>query len=163
MPMKFRRLSKEELQDLEQEFVQFLVANTITGEDWVKLKEEEPAKAEGLVELFSDIVFEKVVKNVQYLEFRTPDDIKTFHCLDDKIIMNGLRMEGEAEIDLTTDLPPAEMFQKLQQSDVKLQIYTAEKGYVPDREAELFRMLEGGAKISREGQLFQAIEAFKAG
>lgn len=161
--MKFRRLTNEELQDLEQEFIQFLVANTVTGDEWVKLKEEEPDKAEGLIEVFSDIVLEKVVKNIQYLEYRTPVDIKTFHCLEDKIVMNGLRMEGEADIDLTTDLPPAEMFKKLQSSDAKLQIYTAEKGYVPDREAELFRMLEGGAKISREGQLFQAIEGFKAG
>ncbi len=159
--MKFRRLNSEELQDLEQEFVQFLVTHSITAPDWVKLKEEDPVKAEGLVDLFSDIVFEKVVGNIQYLEYRTPDDIKTFHCLEDKIVLNGLRMEGQAEIDLTTDLPPAEMFRILQQAEVKLQIYTAEKAYRPDRAAELFRMLEGGAKISREGQLFRAIEEFK--
>lgn len=159
--MKFRRLNSEELQELEAEFVQFLVANTITSEDWVKLKDEEPSKAEGLIDVFSDIVFEKVVSNIHYLEYRTPDDIKTFHCQEEKIIMNGLRMEGKAEIDLTTELPPAEMMKVLQQADVKLQIYTAEKGYVPDRSVELFRMLEGGAKISREGQLFLAIEEFK--
>lgn len=159
--MKFRRLNSEELQELETEFVQFLVANTITSEDWVKLKADEPAKADGLIDVFSDIVFEKVVTNIPYLEYRTPDDIKTFHCQEDKIVMNGLRMEGEAEIDLTTDLPPAEMMKILQKADVKLQIYTAEKAYLPDRSTELFRMLEGGAKISREGQLFLAIEAFK--
>ena len=159
--MKFRRLNKEELEELEQEFVQFLVANTITGDDWVKLKDEEPEKAEGLIDVFSDIVFEKVVKNIRFLEYRTPDDIKTFQCLDEKIVLNGLRMEGQAAIDLTTDLPPAEMFKQLQKDDVKLQIYTAEKAYVPNREAELFRMIEGGAKISREGELFLAIEEFK--
>lgn len=159
--MKFRRLNSEELQELEKEFIQFLVTHSITAPDWVKLKEEEPEKAEGLLDLFSDIVFEKVVQNVNYLEYRTPDDIKTFHCLEGKIVLNGLRMEGQAPIDLTTDLPPAQMFQELQKADVKLQIYTAEKTYKPDRSAELFRMLEGGAKISREGQLFLAIEAFK--
>ncbi|MEO0875110.1 MAG: DUF6495 family protein [Bacteroidota bacterium] len=159
--MKFRRLNNEELQELEQEFVQFLVTHSITAPDWVKLKVEDPTKAEGLVDLFSDIVFEKIVGNIQYLEYRTPDDIKTFHCQEDKIVMNGLLMEGKAEIDLTTDLPPAEMFNILQAADVKLQIYTAQKGYVPGRAAELFRMLEGGAKISREGQLFRAIEGFK--
>ncbi|MEL7221363.1 MAG: DUF6495 family protein, partial [Bacteroidota bacterium] len=82
--MKFRRLTLEELNELEQDFVQFLVANTVTGPDWERIKTEQPDKAESLIELFSDIVFEKIIKGVRYLEFKTMDDIKTFQCLEDK-------------------------------------------------------------------------------
>lgn len=159
--MKFRRLTTAELTDLETEFVQFLVANTITGEDWVKLKAEEPEKANHLIDLFSDIVLSKVIENINFLEFRTPKDAKTFHCLEDKIVLNGLIMEGTAEIDLMSDLAPELMMSKLHGADVKLQVYTAEKGYKPDRETELFRMLEAGALISKDGQLFHVIEKYK--
>jgi hypothetical protein len=160
--MKFRRLTKEELQGLEGDFVQFLAANTVTAQDWERLKKEEVAKAEDLLNLFSDIVFEKIIKQVVYLEFRTPDDLKAFHCLDDKIVLNGLHMEGQATHDLTSDLPAAELMDSFKTANVQLKIYTAEKAYLPDREKEIFRMLETGALIAPQGQWFQTIEALKA-
>ena len=159
--MKFRRLSIEELKELEGEFIQFLAANTITGPDWEQLKKQEPAKAENLLDMFSNIVFEKIVKGIAYMEYKIKDDIKTFHCLPDKIIMNGLRIEGETEVDLRTNIPPQELMQQVHEAGAKMQIYSAEKAYKPDREQELFRMLEGGAQISRDGMLFKAIEEFK--
>jgi hypothetical protein len=159
--MKFRRLTKEELQGLEGEFVQFLAANTVTAQDWEKLKAEDVAKAEELLNMFSDIVFEKIIKQVVYLEARTPNDLKTFHCLEDKIVLNGLHVEGHAIHDLTSDLPTAEIMESFKQADVQLKIYTAEKAYLPNREKEIFRMLESGALIAPEGQWFQTIEELK--
>ncbi|WP_367388533.1 DUF6495 family protein [Lewinella sp. LCG006] len=159
--MKFRRLTKEELQGLEGEFVQFLAANTVTAQDWEQLKTEEVVKAEELLNMFSDIVFEKIIKQVVYLEVRTPNDLKTFHCLEDKIVLNGLHVEGQAIHDLTSDLPTSEIMESFKQADVQLKIYTAEKAYLPDRAAEIFRMLESGALIAPQGQWFQTIEALK--
>ena len=159
--MKFRRLTKEELQGLEGEFVQFLAANTVTAQDWEKLKAEDITKAEELLNVFSDIVFEKIIRQVVYLEFRSPNDLKTFHCLEDKIILNGLHLEGQANNDLTSDLPAAELMDTFKTADVQLKIYTAEKAYFPDREKEIFRMLETGALIAPQGQWFQTIEQLK--
>lgn len=160
--MKFRRLTLEELNELEEDFVQFLVANTVTGPDWEKIKTEQPDKAENLIELFSDIVFEKIIKGINYMEFKIADDIKTFHCLENKIILNAIRIDGETNIDLRDDLPPQELMKQVHESGAKMQIYSAEKDYRPNREQELFRMLEGGAQISRDGMLFKAIEGFKS-
>ena len=57
--MKFRRLTNEELKPLEKKFIQFLVTNTITGEDWAKMKEQRPEHALKLVDIFSDLMFEE--------------------------------------------------------------------------------------------------------
>ena len=46
--MKYRILSKEELEPLKDDFIKFLSANTITGEDWVKIKAEKPEEANTL-------------------------------------------------------------------------------------------------------------------
>ncbi|MEZ4986355.1 MAG: DUF6495 family protein [Saprospiraceae bacterium] len=160
--MRFRRLTMEELQEMEKEFVQFLVSNTITGEDWVKIKTETPEKADELIDLFSDIVFDKITQDIQYLEFKTPDDIKAFHCLEDKIILNGLRIDGTPPHGLDASLPFPEIMKELEKAGINIQIYTAEKAYRPDRAAELFRMLEGGARISRDGYFFHLVEGYKS-
>ena len=77
--MKYRRLRQDELESLEKEFVRFLASNQVTAEDWEKLKAGALEKAEKLIEIFSDIVFEKILSDVEYMEFQTPRDIKTFH------------------------------------------------------------------------------------
>ncbi len=159
--MKFRRLRSAELQELEADFVQFLAANTVTGSDWEQLKTAQPERAEGLIELFSDIVFEKVIKGVEYLEFKSPRDIKTFHFLEDKIILNGLRVKGETTLDFTQGQDPEAMVAQVRASGAQVQVYTAEKGYQPDREQELFRMMESGALISKDGMLFKVLEGLK--
>lgn len=159
--MKFRRLNAEELKELETEFIRFLASNTVTGDDWEKLKKENPQNANKLIELFSDIVFEKILKDVQYLEFKSPSDLKTFHCGTDKIKLLGLRIEGESTIDFTKNQAPAEMLQLLQASKAKLQLYEGEKAYSKERALELFGMMENGALISKDGNLYKMLNGLK--
>lgn len=159
--MKYRRLTLEELAELEKDFIQFLSANGIPGPDWEKIKTEEPKKADGLIDLFSDIIFDKTLENIEYLEFKTPQDIKTFHCQKHKIVMNGLMVEGKSDIDFTQAQDPEEMSQLLSGSGARLKVYTAQKKYHPNRKGELFNMMEGGALISRDGALFKTLESLK--
>lgn len=158
--MKFRRLTTEELTEVEDEFVRFLVANTITGEDWQKIKAESPEKAEQLIELFSDIVFEKILKKVEYMEFKSKNDLKTFHCLPDKIKLKGLLVEGESKLDFRENQSPEQMLSLLQLSDAKLKLYEAEKSYAKERELELFEMMENGCLISK-GELYMTLKGLK--
>ncbi|MEM1320561.1 MAG: DUF6495 family protein [Bacteroidota bacterium] len=158
--MKYRRLNQEELQSLEAEFIRFLSANTVTGPDWEQLKAQAPEKAERLISLFSDIVFDKVLQEVKFLTFKTPKDIKVFQCLADKIVLMGMQIEGESPINFTQDQPPQELMARLMQSNARLSVYTAEKPYTKEREMELFEMMEGGCLIS-DGTLFAALQAVK--
>lgn len=159
--MKYRRLADDELAELEKDFIHFLAANGIAGSDWVEMKANEPQKANELIDLFSDIIFDKTLDNIEYLEFKTPKDIKTFHCREDQIILNGLKIEGETEIDFTQSQDPQEMSMRLAGSQAKLQLYTARKAYHPDRKQELFKMMENGALISKDGALFKTLEGLK--
>ncbi|MCB0630097.1 MAG: DUF6495 family protein [Saprospiraceae bacterium] len=159
--MKYRRLRQDELEQLEQEFIHFLVANGVPGPDWEKIKTTDADKAEDLIALFSDIIFDKTLEQIQYLEFKSPKDIKTFHCQADKIILNGLKIDGETTLDLTITQDPQEMMRQLASSPAKLRLYTAQKEYHPNRKQELFNMMESGALISRDGALFKTLEGLK--
>lgn len=159
--MKYRRLTNEELAELETEFIRFLVSNTVTGDDWEKIKKEDTEKAEGLIEIFSDIVFDKTISKIEYLEMKTPKDLKTFRCNKNDIEMMGLKIEGDSELDLTHDISSEEMMVKLQSSNAKLQLYSANKKYKNEnREQELFQMMQWGSLIS-DGKLFHLLRTLK--
>jgi len=158
--MKYRRLTDKELEHLEQDFIKFLAVNTITANEWLRMKKNEPKKAGELIDSFSDIVFEKTMKKIEHLEFKTPNDIKLFHCMEDKIIMMGLMIEGESDIDFTKPADPQTMLQQLKNSSAKLKIYQAEKQFSGQRDMELFEMMENGCLIS-EGELFHTLEQLK--
>jgi hypothetical protein len=159
--MKYRRLTNDELAELETEFIRFLVSNTVTGDDWEKIKKENQERAEGLIEIFSDIVFEKTISKVEYLEMKTPKDLKIFRCNKEEIELMGLKVEGESDLDFTQDISPEEMMVKLQSSDANLQLYSANKKYKDDdRLQEIFQMMQWGSLIS-EGKLFHLLRTLK--
>ena len=152
--MRFRRLSLEELKELHEEFIQFLSSNTITGEDWKKIKEEEYDKAEKLIELFSDIVIEKSLSNVRFLEKRESQNLLLFHCKEKEIDLIGVNVLGEASVDFTNDDNIKELSKGTQKA--KLNTFKTSKPYVGNREDEMFKMLEEGCMVTDE-KLYKAL------
>ncbi|MEM6964252.1 MAG: DUF6495 family protein [Bacteroidota bacterium] len=156
--MKFRRLTNDELAELEKEFTRFLASNTVTADDWEKLKKEDQQKAEGLINIFSDIVFEKTIEKLEYLQMKTPKDLKIFHCRKEDIELMGLRVEGQTTLDFTQNTTPEAMMQMLQLSGAKLQLYNAQKKYKNgDRAQELFEMMQSGCLIS-DGKMYTTLK-----
>lgn len=159
--MKYRLLTKDELEELEKEFVTFLAANGIPAEDWVRIKENEPAKSQELIAIFSDVVFDKILSQVHYLEYRQPDIIRIFRFGEEKVIMNGLRLEGKSAIDFTKNQDVTALMQLFKLSPGKLKIFTAEKTYQKDRLQEIFQLMQNGAQILKDDRLFSTIEQLK--
>ena len=159
--MKYRRLSIQELKELEKDFTKFLASTHVTADDWVKLKKDDPEKVEELINIYSDIVFDKTLTNLEYLEFKTPYDIKTFHCQAEKMVLMGIAVAKDSGIDFTQNTSSEEMMETLKKAEQEIQIYTAEKGYNDNREKELFQMMESGCLISKDGYLFKTLAKFK--
>ncbi|MFY0671784.1 MAG: hypothetical protein JXQ87_00185 [Bacteroidia bacterium] len=144
--MKFERLPENELKKLEKEFVQFLVSNTVTAQDWIKLKTNQPNKAEELIDMFSDIVYEKVMSEVEFLEFRTMYDLKSFRCQNEEIIMMGIEVDASLGLDLRKQDDFKKMAQLSNELVDKIKVYAARKPYKPSRSEEIFRMMKSGAQ-----------------
>lgn len=161
--MKYRRLDREELQELEAEFIRFLAANTITADDWQKLKVNQPEKADGLIQIFSDQVFQRVLEKVEYLEYRSPRSLKVFQCGKKGMEMVGLQVEGETALDLTQNQAPEAMMQLLKLSGANLKLLHGTKAYQQERETEIFHLMESGALIDRTGELFQVLKKIHSG
>ena len=97
--MTYRRLTNDELAELETAFIRFLALNGIPADDWVKIKGEDKARTEQLIESFSDVVFHETLTKLKFLDFKTKNEIRTFHCGPDKIVLRGLLVEGKTELD----------------------------------------------------------------
>lgn len=158
--MKYRLLDKEELTEMETEFIRFLATRSIPGPDWEKMKTSDPKRVNAYLEEFSDLVFEKILLGVEFLEMKLPDDLKVFRCGKDKIELIGLSVEGAKDIDFTTEQSPADMMANFKSSGAQLKLYQAEKPYKGNREKELFAMLEAGCLISK-GELFTTLEGLR--
>lgn len=141
--MKFRRLTSEELNELEKEFVQFLVSNGITADDWVALKASDIDKANKLIDTFSDIVLEKVLGKIEYLEKREKTNVLFFKASAKEFVIIGL-----SSTDTSIDLTQSASIEKLSQGATNVQIFKTSQKYTKSREEEVFALTRGGALVT---------------
>jgi len=146
--MKYRCLTDEELYELEEEFKHFLISNNVYTEEWESLNKKNDKKVQLLVESFSDIVLEKALRSIKYLEHVTAIDIKSFKCEDDKMILIGLTSANKT-IDFTKD--------SLSNFGKNIDIFKTTKPYHKNRELEVFELLQSGCSIIEE-ERFKKLE-----
>ncbi len=125
------------------------MSNGIDDAEWKKINNTDSDKAIELVELFSDVVFEKAFTKVQFLEHLEPTSIKVFMFTTDKIYLIGID-SGHPEIDFRDkDVMTALATNFLEYKD-KLHIYKTYKPIAENREAEIFKMLKDGCLVIDE-------------
>ncbi|MCK5467199.1 MAG: hypothetical protein KAI99_01775 [Cyclobacteriaceae bacterium] len=157
---KYRLLTIEELRELEKEFVEYLILNGITADDWTKIKSDNHDKASRIIHLFSDVVFEKIMRKTQFLEWRGANELKALQCLKDKFVVVGLNASkipaspaGGHKANLND---PDYLNEAMLNPPSNLEIYTSEFPYDSSREEEIFRLTENGFQIS-DGKLFKTL------
>ena len=155
--MKYKRLTMEELKALEPDFVSFLAHAQITAQDWEKMKKEETHKAEELIDVFSDVVYDKVLRKIKYLEFRDPKSIHIYYCGDQKIQLLGLKVQEHSSLDLTKN----DVLTQWQESHASaVSVIRSEKPYEKEREVEVFDLLQSGCLIT-DDRLFNVLSNLK--
>ena len=143
--MKFRRLTREELEPLENELKQFLIINGVHGEEWEKINKENPARANELVDIFSDTVLQKVYEKIEFLEHRSIPTCMVFRCWTDQIELIVLQKKPETAVDLST---PESIHHALISQLDSLTFYTSSRRYSKAREQEIHQLLEQGCLLS---------------
>ena len=157
--MKYRILSNKELEPLKDDFVRFLSANTITGEDWSKIKSNKPNEALKLVEIFSDIVWEKSLEKIKYLEHRDDKYLKVFYCGENKIEMVGFKVNAKNAPSLLDESTFKLIGSgKLKFSELCAESSSSENSYNISRTLVLFSMIESGC-IPCEKAFFYGIKS----
>ncbi len=152
---KYRLLTNEELIEFKQEFVNYLVINGITAEEWKKILSEDNGKAQNIIDLFSDVVFEKILRKVNFVLKQGKKEIVAFHCMEETIEMCGLVAGENIDVDFTD---PEEISLLIAKPIAGLEIIHAEKAYTKVREVEIFELTLNGGLIS-DGNVYNALKA----
>ena len=149
--MKYRRLTKEQFEELHQEFINFLATQSVTADEWANLKTNKPEIAEMELDVFSDLIWEGVLNKAKYLEHFSPQHMYLFRLGSKK--MNAIVVNVKNEnVDITTK----EGYKWLRENlmDEAVEFLQADKDYSDDKNLDKFKMIEQGAVITK-GDLFK--------
>jgi hypothetical protein len=148
--VKYRRLNKEELAPLNEEFLKYLMVANITPENWELLKTNEPNKCEHHLDVFSDLVFDKILSDIQFVERALPKRLEVYHFLSEYVIMYAL--EAKSNEDFSFDKANLD---KLPLKDFRL--IEGKKQYQADKNIETFKILQQEYASISNGTLFKQL------
>jgi len=153
--MKYTRLTQEQFEALHQEFANFLATQAIDAKEWKLLKKNKPEVAEQELDVFSDLVWERALNKVNYVENSSPKQLFLFYFAP-KTIELLLIKNDNPNVDLTT----LEGLEWLQNNihDEAVEFYTSSKGYSDDINSDKFKLIQQGSVIS-DGTLFNTLKA----
>lgn len=148
--MKYSRLTKEQFEELHQEFINFLATQSITADEWATIKTKQPEVAEQELDVFSDLVWEGVLKSVKYVEQISAQNIHLFSFKEDHMHVIGIKIDGP--IDVTTK----DGFNWLRENlmDETVTFTQGKKDYSEDKNLDKFKLIQSGSAITK-GELYE--------
>lgn len=149
--MQYARLTKEQLEEMYPEFINFLATQTITAAEWDTLKKEKPEVAEEEIDIFSDLVWEGVLSKAEFLEHISPNQMHLFQLGADKMTLIAVKVNNE-DVDITSQ----EGYKWLQDNlgDEQVVFLTASKAYSDKPNMDKFNLIQQGAVITK-GDLYR--------
>lgn len=151
--MKYKRLTKEQFEALHQEFSNFLATQSIDKAEWDSIKTSTPEVAEQELDVFSDLIWEGVLTNAQYLEHFSQNHIFLFHC-QEKLIQSIVLKSLNPEVNFMEKEGLQWLSDNLFTDTVE--IHLGKREYQEERNAAIFDLITQGAILS-DGQLFLQI------
>ena len=149
--MKYSRLTKEQFEELHQEFINFLATQSITHDEWTNLKANKPELAEMELDVFSDLIWEGVLNKAQYIEHFSAQHMYLFRLGDKKMKAIVVNVKNK-NVDITTKDGYDWLRENLM--DETVEFLQADKAYSDDKNLDKFKMIEQGASITK-GDLFK--------
>lgn len=148
--MKYRLLTKEELEPLNEEFLKYLLVANVTPQLWEEIKEKDIETANKHIEIFSDMVLDKVLSDVSFIEIVLNDRIEVYQFLKEKAYFFGIENKEIGSFDFTT--------QNLKEINLKqVHFFKGEKVFLEERELEIFKILQKENASISNGDLFKKV------
>jgi len=155
--MEYRMLSREEMTLFDEDFKHYLIVNGISNEAWLEINEKNVSEAQKIVEVFSDVVLQKAYEKIQFLEFRSKQQLMVFSCEKEGIHLIGLSSKDD-RVDFST---PESIEESILNYNSQIESFQQTKKYSKKRELELFEMTEQGCVVSTKtfwGKITKLIE-----
>jgi hypothetical protein len=149
---KYTRLTKEQFEELHEEFIHFLATQTITSKEWNQLKKDQPDVAEQELDVFSDLIWEGVLNKTKYLENISKYHLNLFQTGKETMNLIVIKI-----LDPSVDVTNESGMNWLQENVLTdmVEIFTANKDYSEERNLDKFNLIKQGAIITN-GELYRS-------
>ena len=149
--MKYTRLTKEQFEEMQQEFINFLASQSITADEWQTIKTNTPDVADQELDVFSDLVWEGVLNNVIYLENISQKHMYLFYFEEKRIHLIRVKIISDS-----MNLMTQEGFSWLRENlmNDSVEIFESKKDYSKDKQMDKFTLIQQGAAITK-GELYK--------
>jgi hypothetical protein len=152
--MKYARLTKEQLEELHPEFITFLATQSIDKIEWDDIKKKRPHLAEQEIDLFSDVIWDKALTNVSYIDHFSKNYIFLFKCVEE-VVFSWVVKTNNPQIDFVSADGIHWLADNLFSNDVE--ITRGRKDISNNRNSALFDIIKQGGIISK-GDLFNKLD-----
>ena len=129
---------------VEDDFSNFLYDHGYSPFEWTVLQDQYSEQALNLLGDYSDLIFDRLVKDVKYLEFRSNKQLKAIECHKDYMISIGVEIPEQSNINLT-DISSLQAID--QRDDEAYRCYRKIDQYHQDRDHAIFDMIESGCYV----------------
>jgi len=153
--MKYTRLTKEQLEELHPEFINFLATQTIDKKEWDDLKTNKPEIALQEIDIFSDLIWDKAITNVRFIDHFSKNHIFLFKC-HDELLESLIVQTSDESVDFFTTEGLEWLGNNLFTDVVTIQ--TGKKEVADNRNEEVFKIIQNGGIISK-GELYIKLTA----
>tara|TARA_B100000767_G_C19568347_1_gene452127 strand:+ start:265 stop:729 length:465 start_codon:yes stop_codon:yes gene_type:complete len=139
--VRYRRLTDKELEAVEKDFVKFLSSQGLDAPEWQRVKSEDPAKVDLLLDEFSNLFWESSTERMTYLERKSDADRWVFQFSESSAkVIRWVKKEGSENPDLFSGMK--EFPQEARAKEIFLLL---EQGLIPcpkERHLELKNLFE---------------------
>jgi hypothetical protein len=98
-----------------------------------------------LIDMFSDIVWDKALENIRYVEQRSKNEMRVFHFEDENAVMLVLQADDPLDFTNNEDIQNIATGEK-SLSDFNPKMFRAKKAYESNRKDELYDLMQMGAQ-----------------
>ena len=126
--MRYHKLTEKQLHEMHREFSVFLSSQGIDKEKWNNIKKNKPRDIGNYINLFSDIVWEKILTDCEFVDFLTPDQVFLFETNKKLAHLIVVKLKSKT-LDLTTSKGFEIMLKKIRFTSLILYLLTATEMY----------------------------------
>ncbi|HIE45311.1 MAG TPA: hypothetical protein EYG80_00435 [Flavobacteriaceae bacterium] len=151
--MKYRQLTTEQLNEMHEEFAMFLATQKIDADKWQEIKDTKPEVVAEEINLFSDLVWEKVLGKIKYLTNFSGSSLNLFR-FDEELIQRIVVKCEKGNFDFSKK----EDYQWFidNSKDKTISYFKGQKAFFKERNMEIFELIEKGCTMDK-GDLYELI------
>ena len=153
--MKYARLTKEQLEELHPEFINFLATQSIDKAEWDAIKKNKMHVAEQEIDVFSDMIWEEALTNVSHIDHFSKNYIFLFKCMED-VVFSLVVKTNNPDVGFVSTEGINWLADNLFSNEVE--IIKGKKDISENRNKALFEIIKQGGIISK-GELFNKLES----